>query len=178
MHESVSIQIPAELFARLQQLAVPLVDDVPSLLRKLADHWEAKPGGNSSARATGTPSVTSTATRTPSPAPDVWKSGRGDVLRVGAELKGECLGKAFSATVEANGLRFEGGLYESLSAAAVAAKELLGRTGRAASMNGRTFWKIRDPKSGRWIAVAALRPKEHIDTDALFAELDALATNG
>lgn len=41
MSDIINIPIPAAIFARLQHLAVPLVDDTISVIEKLIDHWEA-----------------------------------------------------------------------------------------------------------------------------------------
>ncbi|MGA7949003.1 MAG: hypothetical protein WCA45_02455 [Thiobacillaceae bacterium] len=160
MSDSINVPISSSIFVRLQRLAIPLVDNTSSVIEKLIDHWEANPPDSAPQIA---PAAKASA--------DVWRSPRGDVLPVGAPLQGEYLGKTFRATVEKKGIRFGGKLYDSPSAAAVAAKEQLGRKGRAASTDGRKFWKIRDPMSGRSIPIAALRPAQHIDAEALLAEL-------
>lgn len=41
---TVSLDIPSELFQRLQKFAVPLVDTLPSVIEKLADHYERSVG--------------------------------------------------------------------------------------------------------------------------------------
>lgn len=162
MSESVSVPISSSVFTRLQRLAIPLVDDTSSVIEKLIDHWEANPPDNSAPNAPK---------KTTPPKSEVWRSPRGDTLPVGTTLQAEYLGKTFRATVEKQGIRFGGKVYDSPSAAGTAAKGQLGRTGRAASTDGRTFWKIQDPNSGRWVTIASLRPAQHIDSDALLAEL-------
>lgn len=161
MSDSISVPISSSVFTRLQRLAIPLVDDTSSVIEKLIDHWESSPPKNN------TPNVPTTA----SAKSDVWRSPRGDTLPIGATLQAEYLGKTFRATVERKGIRFGGKVYDSPSPAGVAAKGQLGRTGRAASTDGRTFWKIQDPNSGRWVSIASLRPAQHIDANAMLAEL-------
>lgn len=160
MSESISVHISSSVFARLQQLAVPLVDDTNSVIARLIDHWEANLPNSKHVVA----QASTTAARSA-----VWCSPRGDTLPVGATLQGEYLGNTFHATVEKSGINFDGVIYDSPSAAGVAAKGKLGRKGRAASTDGRKFWKIQDPSSGRWISIATLHPS--IDSDALLAEL-------
>lgn len=162
MSESISVPISSSVFTRLQRLAIPLVDDTSSVIEKLIDHWEASPPDNS---------IPNVPQKNTPPKSEVWRSPRGDTLPVGATLQAEYLGKTFRATVEKKGIRFGGKVYDSPSPAGAAAKGQLGRTGRAASTDGRTFWKIQDPNSGRWVTIASLRPAQHIDADALLAEL-------
>lgn len=161
MSDSINIPISVAVFARLQRLAIPLVDDTSSVIEKLVDHWETNPPKQSAPN-----NLANMPTKT-----DVWRSPRGDVLPIGATLQAEYLGKTFQATVERTGIRFCGKVYDSPSPAGVAAKGQLGRIGRAASTDGRTFWKIQDPNTGRWVTIASLRPAQHIDTNAILAEL-------
>lgn len=160
MSDLISISISSVVFARLQRLAVPLVDNTISVIEKLIDHWEANPPDNGPNVLVGAKAKA-----------EVWRSSRGDKLPVGAALQAKYLGKTFRATVEKKGIRFDEKLYDSPSAAGVAAKGQLGRSGDAASTDGRTFWKIQDPNSGRWVPIAALRPAQRIDADALLAEI-------
>lgn len=159
MPASISIPVSADVFARLQRIAVPLVDDKSSVIVKLLDHWEQNPPAPLVTEKGGHERVL-----------DVWRSPRGDVLPVGISLQGPYLGKTFRATVERNGIRHNGKLYPNLTAAAVAAKGQLGRKGRAASTNGREFWKLQDPNTESWIPVSALRPHPRIDPQELLAE--------
>jgi len=161
----VSFSISSEVFARLQRLAVPLVDDTNSVIEKLIAHWEANPP---------VPNAIRGPARTP-PAPNLeatvamWRSKQGDVVPVGTPLRARYCGKTFNATVEKHGIRFEGKLFESLSAAGFAAKKTLKRSDDAAQTNGRTFWELQDLTSERWVPVKALRPDPPVDVDALFA---------
>jgi len=85
------------------------------------------------------------AATTPAPSPALAALTPGTVLkkldRTGA-VRCEC-------TVEADGFRFEGKLYSSISAAAVAAAKSLGLAGT--SFNGYVFWGLAKP-SGRDLA--------------------------
>jgi hypothetical protein len=175
MPDLVTVQMSSELFGRLQRLAVPLVDDVASVLNKLITHWEASPPKAESLGTRAAQIGSSATSPFPSTAAETWIPPRGgDTLRVGLRLQGSYLGQTFYATVETNGIRFNGELYDSLSAAGVAVKERLGRGKAAASTNGRKFWGILDGKTGRWTSIEDLFPRKTIDTDALLAELDAM----
>jgi len=92
--------------------------------------------------------VTNAATAAPAPAPSPAPStalAPGAVLkkldRTGA-VRCEC-------TVEADGFRYDGKLYSSISAAAAAAAKTLGLAGT--SFNGHVFWGLAKP-SGRDLA--------------------------
>ncbi|MHB9020587.1 MAG: hypothetical protein ACYC3A_01980 [Halothiobacillus sp.] len=161
MSDLINVPISSSVFTRLQRLAIPLVDDTSSVIEKLIGHWEANPPNISTS---GVPAAAA-------PKVEFWRSPRGDILPLGASLKAEYLGKTFRATVEKKGIIFDGKVYDSPSPAGVAAKGQLGRTGRAASTDGRKFWKIQDPTSGRWVSIASLCPAQKIDTNALLAEL-------
>ena len=159
MSDLVSIPVSKEIFTRLQRLAVPLVDDPSAVIEKLLNHWEVR---NSE--------KTSTAAATKA---EIWRSDRGDALPVGTPLQASYVGKTFRAIVEKNGIRFNGKIFGSLSAAAIIAKGQCGRKGRTASTNGREFWKFQHPESDQWVPVASLRQSHRveIDTDALLAKL-------
>jgi hypothetical protein len=161
MNDLADRTLSPKVFARLQQLAVPLVDDTDSIVQKLIAHWEANPPTPS------TPSAPSAQL-----AVATWRSKYGDVLPVGTPLRARYCGKTFDATVEKQGIRFDGKLFESLSAAGFAAKKQLKRSYKAAQTNGRTFWELQDPGSERWVPVKALRPDPPIDTDAFLAQLE------
>lgn len=157
MNDQVQIHVRREVFEKLKRLAEPLVDDTSSVIDRLIGHWEANPSKQAREPATETP--------------ELWQSSRGDVLPVGAPLQGRYKGKTFAAVVAKNGVRFEGKVFSTLSAAAVAAKGLTGTKGDAASTNGRDFWALRDPKRNHWVPVSALRPHKPVDADKLLAEL-------
>lgn len=161
MAEQVTVAISKPVFERLQRLAAPLVDTTDIIIERLLDYWEARPIEKTSP--VNSPSVATTV---------LWKSSRGDVLPVGTELRGTYLGKTFTAQVERTGIRFHGKLYDNLSPAAIAAKNLAGTKGKAASTNGRDFWRFQDPTTGQWVPVSVLRPSHRINADELLAELE------
>ncbi len=163
MTEQVSVTISKKIFERLQQVALPLVDTTDSVIGRLLDYWET----HSDRRV---PHVISSSAATQ----EFWRSSRGDTLPVGTELRGTYLGKTLTAQVERAGVRFEGDLFNNLSPAAIAAKNLVGTKGKAANTNGRDFWKFQDPTNGQWIPVSALRQNHQIDSDKLLAELEKL----
>jgi hypothetical protein len=163
MSEHVTIVISKPLFERLQKQAAPLVDTTDIVINRLLDFWENHPeelivSKNSEALVTI----------------KYWKSSRGDVLPVGAELKGKYLGKYYTAVVEQGGIRFNEKLYDNLSPAAIAAKHLAGTIGKAANTNGRDFWKIRDPDTRQWLPVSTLRAIHRLNANELLAELDSM----
>lgn len=157
MSDQVQIHVRREVFEKLKRLAEPLVDDTSTVIDRLIRHWETTPPKQGR--------------QAPAEAPEMWQSSRGDVLPVGAPLQGRYKGKTFAAVVARNGVRFEGKVFQTLSAAAVAAKGVTGTKGDAASTNGRDFWALRDPKGNHWVPISALRPHKPIDTDKLLAEL-------
>jgi len=163
MSEQVTVAISKPVFERLQKLAAPLVDTTDAVIERLLDYWDARPAEKASPN-----NSNSTATQV------LWKSSRGDVLPVGIELRGTYIGKTFTAQVERGGIKFHGKLYDNLSPAAIAAKNLAGTKGKAASTNGREFWRFQDPTSGQWVPVSVLRPSHRINSDELLAELDKL----
>jgi hypothetical protein len=163
MSEQVSVAISRPIFERLQKHASPLVDTTDTVIERLLDYWESHPRAK-------TPLNNSSSSATQ----QLWKSSRGDVLPVGKELKGTYLGKTYTAVVERGGIRFHGKLYDNLSPAAIAAKHLAGTTGKAASTNGRDFWRFRDPATDQWVPVSVLRPSHRIDANELLAELEKM----
>jgi hypothetical protein len=152
MSEQVQVQISREIFEKLKRLAEPLVDDPSAVIDRLICHWEAAPPKQ--ARGVGQKAST-----------ELWRSPRGDVLPVGEPLQGKYKGKIVAAVVARNGIRFEGKIFPTLSAAAIAAKGLSGTKGNAANTNGRSFWSLRDPNTNQWIPISGLRLYKTIDTD-------------
>jgi hypothetical protein len=163
MTEQITVTISKPVFERLQGFAAPLVDTTDTVIGRLLDYWEVN--SNNRTMPTG---CNSTVTQ------ELWRSSRGDTLPVGTELRGTYLGKTFSAQVERTGIRFEGKIYNNLSPAAMAAKNLVGTKGKAANTNGRDFWKFQDSTTGQWIPVSVLRPSHRIDSDKLLAELEKI----
>jgi len=161
MTEQIAVTISKPVFERLQKYAAPLVDTTDTVIERLLDYWEARP--SSMVAPANSNSIVTQAH---------WRSSRGDTLPVGTELRGSYLGKTFSAKIERAGVLFEGTLYNNLSPAAIAAKNLAGTRGKAASTNGRDFWKFQDPTTGQWIPISVLRPSHRINSDELLAELE------
>ena len=153
----VPIHLEDDIYKKIQRLAV-LAGSESAAIERLVAYWEN--------------SVRDTPSRNPTEElAAFWRSPTGDLLRVGERLEGIDTGKTHFATVEQNGIRFSGKLYDSPSAAARAVKRKRGLIGPAASTNGRDFWKLRDPQSGRLVSLSALRPHRGIDAEALLANL-------
>jgi len=161
MSDFVSLQVRRSVFEKLQRLAV-LTGDESSAIEKLISHWERVP----SALPRGSPGK-------PAAEVELWHSPTGDVLRVGELLQAADAGKTHQAVVERNGIKYNGVLYDSPSAAARAVKHARGLKGSSANTNGRDFWRLRDPKTNRWVPISSLRPAHRFDAEHLIAELDA-----
>lgn len=160
MADEVQIRVRRDIFEKLKSLAEPLVDDSSAVIERLIRHWEASPPKEKT-------KTQQSATQ------ELWRSSRGDVLPVGAELEGRYKGRTFAAVVAKNGIRFDSKVFPTLSAAAIAAKGLAGTKGQAANTNGRDFWAVRD-SSGQTVPVSSLRtyqPGFPIDAAKLLAEL-------
>lgn len=161
MSDHIELVISKQVFERLKALAEPLVDTTETVIERLLDCWDAH-------KSEPTPPQNSNFKATES----FWRSSRGDVLPVGMALQGTYMGNTFTARVERGGIRLHEMLYDNLSPAAIAVKNLAGTTGKAANTNGREFWKFQDPTTGQWIPVSTLRPSPRINVDELLAELD------
>ena len=161
MSDLVSIQIRKPIFEKLQRLAI-LTGDTSSAIERLIAHWE-KP-------APAGASMTSKSKE----ASQFWHSRTGDVLPVGDRLEGSDLGKIHEAVIERGGIRYNGRLYDSPSAAARAVKQSRGLKGSAANTDGRKFWRIKDPKTHRYVAIKHLSPANRRTVEEMFAELDKL----
>ncbi len=164
--DTISIQLRREVFMRLQKLATPLVDDVSSIVERLIDHWEKDS------------QTTPPAAALNNAISQVWYSKRGEPLPVGLQLHKTYLGKKLVAIVTDRGIVFDGKLYDSPSAAAIAAKTLMGTSGDAASTNGWKFWEMDDPKTSKRVSIEVLRAqfaKEQVEVgNRLLAELKNL----
>ena len=158
MSTYVAIQVRRSVYVKLRRLAV-LTGDESSAIERLITHWE-----------NSTPASEQPASKV-QPETQYWHSPRGDMLRVGEQLQGTDGGKIHHAQVERDGIRYNGVLHDSPSAAARAVKHARGLKGTSASTDGRKFWRLRDQKTNRWIPISALRPTPRIDTNALLAEL-------
>lgn len=163
MSDQISIALPQDVFERLQRVAIPLVDNPSTVIERLLTHWEANPPDS---KEEGAPRLES------GTGPQFWQSPRGDVLPVGLELQATYLGKTFHAVVERNGIKFGSKVYDNPSSAGVAAKNQVGTKGDAASTNGRDFWKLRDPETGRWVPISDMNSRNRLVAQKLLAELD------
>ena len=162
MSDLVPIYVQQATRTKLQQLAL-LAGGVNEVIERLIDHWQnAEHLANAPQ-----PDV-------PLPVPAMWTSPNGDELPIGQQLVAIYKGKTFHADVEAAGLRFNGELYRNPTAAGRAVKQSMGLSGTAASTDGRTFWKLLDPTSGRYITVGELNPGKAIDVTKILSELKAL----
>lgn len=159
MSDFVAVHIRRPVYEKLQRLAV-LTGDESSVIERLISHWESS-----------TPPSSQSGTGKATPEAEFWHSPTGDVLRVSELLQGTDVGKIHQARVERDGIRYNGVLYDSPSAAARAVKRARGLTGPSANTNGREFWKLRDPKTNRWVPISALRHTHRVNVDKLLAEL-------
>jgi hypothetical protein len=159
--KEVIVHVSAHTYQKLRKLAV-LAGSESAAIDRLVTHWEAYSTSPSDEAGS---EVESRAT---------WRSPTGDVLRIGERLEARDGGKSHFAIVEQSGIRFDQKLFDSPSAAARAVKEKRGLTGPATSTNGRDFWKVRDPGSGRLVSLRDMRPHRGVDVSALLAELDTL----
>ncbi len=100
-----------------------------------------------------------------------WRSSTGDELPVGAQLESTYKGKTYYAAVEQHGIRFGKNLFQSPSAAGRAVKASVGVTGSAGQTDGRSFWSVRDPSTGRLVTVGELNPRNVIDAEELLREI-------
>ena len=154
---SFKILLDSNTYQKIQRLAV-LAGSESAAVDRLIAYWEKSIGPSGD--------------QTPGEvASSFWRSPTGDLLKVGERLEGIDAGKTHVATVEQTGIRYSGKLYDSPSAAARAVKGKRGLFGPAASTNGRGFWKVRDPKSGRLVSLSTLRPHRGVDADTLLASL-------
>jgi hypothetical protein len=156
MSDYVSVNVPRSTFEKLQRLAV-LTGDEGLAIERLIAHWEA---GSAPAEPRSEKAAVA----------ELWHSPTGDVLPVGTILQGTDDGTVHHATVGRDGIRYNGAVYDSPTAAARAVKEARGLKGPSASTNGREFWKLRDPRTNRWISISVLRPAHRVDGDALIDE--------
>lgn len=105
----------------------------------------------------------------------IWRSSTGDELPVGARLEATYKRKTYATTVERRGILFNKKLYQSPSAAGRAVKASAGVVGAAGQTDGRSFWSVRDPNTGRAVTVGELNPRKQIDAEKLLRELSELS---
>ena len=137
MAAQVAVQLDEDVFRELQQRAEPLVDDISAVLRRLlADSRVDK-----------------------ADVPDVREVtlARGERLPVGLHLRAIFRDRRFEAVVTEDGILFDGKAYDSLSAAARAAKACAGVSEKAAQTNGWKFWEYLDVRRGNYELAERLR---------------------
>lgn len=156
--DTIQVQLKKETFEKLQRMAVPLVDDVNSVIDRLIANAE---GGNLGRMAI--PSAVAVAPNT-SPTSDsrrisreMWTCPRGEVIPVGSELRASYLGHSLKAKVTSLGIEFNTKHFDSPSAAGIAAKASVGTKGSATSTNGWEFWEILVPEAKRWVSLQTVR---------------------
>ncbi|MFL9987669.1 restriction system modified-DNA reader domain-containing protein [Paraburkholderia sediminicola] len=163
--ETVSLTISAEMFARLQSYAVPLVDTTDTILQRLCDHWDASPPAKAGFRrhVIDTPLV--------KPEPTSFKTSRGVPLPIPLALYADYAGKRIEVSLTADGFAYNGRYFSDPSSVAVAAKKDLGASDTQASTNGWTFWMLGDrtgvPQSldtirQAWLTEQSRRQKERV----------------
>jgi len=138
---TITVEINKAIFERLQSLAIPLVDDLGSVMSRLIDHWEKTP-----------PKEGKNANQSKS----WWTSARGERLPVDTELRARYNGEKFKGKILSSGIFFEGATFNSPSAAAIAAKKknFTELSDASASTNGWKFWEYFDEKSKSWRSVS------------------------
>jgi hypothetical protein len=124
----VSVRVRTDVFQKLQNLAVPLVDNVDTVLERLISQWESSCRETSPAPAAGSASTPAT--------PLVWRSARGELFPIGAELRGRYRGRTYTASDSAAGIEFNGNVYDNPSSAAIAVKHAAGTTGALPQQTG------------------------------------------
>jgi hypothetical protein len=164
MKDLVPCYLQPHVASELKRLAV-LAGSESHAIERLIEFWTANQASGTSRK------VESTAGPALKPAAHVWRSSTGDELPVGARLEATYKGRTYHAIVEQQGIRFGKQLHQSPSAAGRAVKASVGVSGSAGQTDGRTFWNVRDPASGRRVTIGELNPRNVIDADELLREL-------
>ena len=146
MGDNIEISIDSEAFKRLQEVAIPLVDETNSVIVKLLDFW----GQQTKSPAISPPKVNGQVEK-------FWFDARGERFPVGIKLRASYYGQIFHAVIEDKGILFSDKVFGSPSSAAIFAKHLAGTKGSSASTNGWTFWEYFDVISERWVLIDNLR---------------------
>lgn len=163
MSSLVPCYLEPHVFAELRRLAV-LAGSESKAVERLIDFWNTNQSDHHKTTICAHPPVSK-------PPIATWRSSSGDELPVGARLEATYKGRTYYASVERQGIRFGKSLYQSPSAAGRAVKNSVGVSGPAAQTDGRSFWSVRDPSSGRLVSIGDLNPKKLIDTEELLREL-------
>ena len=146
--ETVPMQVRRSVFAKLQKLATPLIDDPSAVIERLIEHWETNPPKKGMSSSSGNEYQKK-----------FWHSSRGEKFPLGIQLRANYLGTMYKADVTERGIEFAGKVYKNPSRAAIAAKKLAGTVLRAASTNGWAFWEMYDSESQKWVSIDALRTR-------------------
>jgi len=163
MTNLVPCHLKPHVAAELKRLAV-LAGSESNAVERLIEFWNANQPRQ--------PASSITLARAPAKqAAAMWRSATGDELPIGAQLEAKYKGRRYSATVEKQGIRFGKSLFQSPSAAGRAVKHSGGIKGSAAQTDGRSFWSVRDPATGRLVTIGELNPRNLIDAEELLREL-------
>lgn len=137
--ETINVQLHEPVFTRLQTYATPLVDDVNSVIVKLMDAYD----GGLTGRASDV---------------KLWRSTRGETLPIGTKMRKIVGDQSVFAIVTEGGIKVAGldHPFDSPSAAAVAAKPLLGLTESAE--NGWNWWQCQKAPN-LWVPLNMLRSR-------------------
>ena len=149
----VTITLPAETFARLQKLAVPLVDTIDSVLIRLLDHFQETPPA---APGTRRHILDMPVEREES---KVFKTSRGVILPV-MPLHARYDGKLINIQLTNRGFEWNGQRFDDPSSVAVAVKKSMGASDTTASTNGWTFWYVGDGTTEQPVVLDALRKEQ------------------
>ena len=134
-----TIQIPDDIYARLQHHAVPLEDSAADVIVRLLDTIEHPPLQPQSSQAS---------------------NGGGDFFSKGGripngtKLRANYKGRLFYAEIRHGTIWLDGNAYESLSRAIIAVARSVGT--RNPSLNGWKYWEYEGP-DGIWRPVEQLR---------------------
>jgi hypothetical protein len=145
--ETVQVSLSKDVFVKLQEIAEPLIDDINSVIERLINNHLESLSLSSKIRIESSSSNNS----------EFWRSNRGEQFKVGTKLSANYKGKSYNATIQIDGINFEGNLYDSPSAAGVAVKKSAGITGSALSTDGWSFWNMLEPDSNQWVSINTVR---------------------
>ncbi len=164
MDDLIACYLEPRVVAALKRLAV-LAGSESNAVERLIEFWNV----NQSASEITQPLPRNEVTKRE--ASQMWRSPKGDELPIGAQLEANYKGSTFTALVERQGIRFAKVLHQSPSAAGRAVKNSVGVKGPAAQTDGRTFWNVRDPSTGRLVSINELKPRNKIDSNELLRDL-------
>lgn len=144
--EMVTIEVNADTFQRLQQLAKPFTDSPDCVISRLIDYHQA----NSKISNENGCQYYVTKDGIKLPYGEIAGAYKPRGSEEGFDLKGR---------ICEEGIEFEGVVFDDLSPAANYAKKTVGASESAARTNGWTFWKYIDSKTGRRMSLDEYRKK-------------------